>query len=301
MKDKHLGRVIESIRRNRNFTVEELCEGIISASTYSRFVNGKTYLASDSFMKLVFRLHMTFAMFLQDYQNFFQLKHHYAILNHAKDSNDLALIQKLIVEYQTRKATAQTASLADQTWQIQDDRFLMVATALLSQLLESPSRQQELESVQEQMKQDKSLSDNDFFGLRLLLPYMALKDVEAVVNKPLKLLKDLNEPALAENLYYVCGLLYIKYLVAGYPKKAERYYQMLEAIQHDSLDLGWKLSRQLYQAIHLFATGEQEQAAEQLNRLSGFYADLNLHAKSQYIAQVCRELNIPHQEVEVIK
>ena len=63
MDDKNLGLIIDEIRRNRNFTIEALCDEIISPSTYSRFVSGKTYLASDSFMKLVFRLHMTFAMF----------------------------------------------------------------------------------------------------------------------------------------------------------------------------------------------------------------------------------------------
>lgn len=54
------------IRRNRNITIETLCEEIISFSTYSRFVSGKTLLASDSFIKNISSLYITFALFLQE-------------------------------------------------------------------------------------------------------------------------------------------------------------------------------------------------------------------------------------------
>lgn len=296
-----LGRVIDDIRRNRNMTVEMLCEGIISPSAYSRFVSGKTFLASDSFMKLVFRLHMTFAMFLQDHLDFFRIKHHYAMLNNAKGYDNLALVQQLIADYQARYTAAQKKSKTNEVWQTHDERFLMVATALAKQLSESPDRQKYLEEYQEHMLQYKTLSDNDFFGLKLLLPYMTLKDAEAVVKKPLKQLTNLKETALAENLYYVCGVLYTKHLAAGQPKKADRYYKMLDEIFLDSLDLGWKLSRKLYQNIHLYFNGETERAVDQLNKLSVFYSDLNLSHQSRFIAQTCRELNIPHQEVEASK
>lgn len=296
-----LGRVIDDIRRNRNMTVEMLCEGIISPSAYSRFVSGKTFLASDSFMKLVFRLHMTFAMFLQDHLDFFRIKHHYAMLNNAKGYDNLALVQQLIGDYQARYTAAQKKSKTNEAWQVHDERFLMVATALAKQLSESPDRQKYLEEYQEHMLQYKSLSDNDFFGLKLLLPYMTLKDAEAVVKKPLKQLTDLKEPALAENLYYVCGILYIKHLAARQLKKADRYYKMLDEIFLDSLDLGWKLSRKLYQNIHLYFTGETDRAVDQINKLSVFYSDLNLFHQSRFIAQTCRELNIPHQELEASK
>lgn len=301
MQDVNLGRVIDDIRRNRNMTIETLCEGIISPSTYSRFVNGKTYLASDSFLKLVFRLHMTFAMFLQDHLDFFRIKHHYAMLNNAKGYENLALVQQLIDDYQARYTAAQKKSKTNEVWQVHDERFLMVATALAKQLSESPDRQKYLEEYQEHMLQYKSLSDNDFFGLKLLLPYMTLKDAEAVVKKPLKQLTDLKEPALAENLYYVCGILYIKHLAAGHLKKANHYYNMLDEIYLDSLDLGWKLSRKLYQSIHLYFTGETDKAVDQINKLSVFYSDLNLSHQSRFISQTCRELNIPHQEAEAIK
>lgn len=296
-----LGRVIDDIRRNRNMTVEMLCEGIISPSAYSRFVSGKTFLASDSFMKLVFRLHMTFAMFLQDHLDFFRIKHHYAMLNNAKGYDNLALVQQLIGDYQARYTATQKKSKTNEAWQVHDERFLMVVTALAKQLSESPDRQQYLEEYQEHMLQCKSLSDNDFFGVKLLLPYMTLKDAEAVVKKPLKQLTDLKEPGLAENLYYVCGILYTKHLAAGQQKKADRYYEMLDEIFLDSVDLGWKLSRKLYQTIHLYFTGEEDRAVDQINKLSVFFSDLNLSHQSRFIAQTCRELNIPHQEVEASK
>ena len=301
MNESDLGLIIDNIRRNRNITIGALCEGVISPSTYSRFVRGKTILAADSFMKLVFRLHMTFAMFLQDYTDFFRIKHHYAILNHAKGYHDLALVQQLIADYRTRYTDFQAPPHGKNDWSIHDERFLMVATALASQLSENPKRKQDLDIVQDHIKQYKCLSDNDFFALKLLLPYMTLADAEAVVKKPLQQLTDLKETALAENLYYVCGIMYIKNLATGQQKKAAHYYRMLEEIYLDPLDLGWKLSRQLYQNIHLYFTSDAERAVNQINKLSSFYYDLNLAHQSQFIAQTCRELNIPHQEMEVVK
>ena len=76
----------------------------------------------------------------------------------------------------------------------------MVATALARQLTQSPQRQQDLEIVQERLKSFKQFSDNDDIALKLLLHFMSLKDAEAVVKKPLKLLTDLKEPGLSENL-----------------------------------------------------------------------------------------------------
>ena len=301
MQDENVGKVIEDIRRNRNMTVEALCEGIISPSTYSRFVNGKTSLASNSFLKLVFRLHMTFAMFLQDYLDFFRIKHHYAILNNAKSYEELSSVLELIDDYQARFAAFQKKPNTNHTWQVQDERFLMVATALVKQLTNSPDRQQHLEIFQKHMIQYTGLSDNDFFGLKLLLPYMTIKEAEAIVKKPMKQLTSLKDPALAENLFYVCGILYIKYLATGDLQKADDYYQMLDKIYLDSLDLGWKLSRKLFQNIHLYFTGDTDIAVDQLNKLSLFYTDLNLPHQSQFIAQTCRELNIPHQEVEAMR
>lgn len=175
----------------------------------------------------------------------------------------------------------------------------MVATALDSQLTQSPQRQQNLEIVQERLKSFKQFSDNDDIALKLLLHFMSLKDAEAVVKKPLKLLTDLKEPGLSENLYYVCSILYIKHLAAKQYKQTEHYYKIIDEIQLDSVDLGWKLSRQFIQNIHLYFTGDKNRAVDQINKLSIFYNDLNLTYQSRYVAQTCRDLSIPHQEVEV--
>lgn len=291
MNEENLGLVIDEIRRNRNFTVESLCDGIISPSTYFRFLSGKTSLSSESFMKLVFRLHMTFAMFLQDYQDFFRRKHHYAMLIHAKSDNDLGLIQELIEEYEMLKESAD--------WKIQDERFLMVATALKGQMTEHPACFMQLKAVQTHMKQLKSLTDNDFFALKLLMPYMELNNAEALMRKHLKQLTNLQAPDLAGNLYYVCGILYVKNLKAGKKTRAAEYYHMMEEIYLDQLDLGWKLSQQLYQNIHLYYTGDKYQAIDQLNKLSTFYAELNLSHQSRLIEEICEELEIPHQKAKV--
>lgn len=115
----------------------------------------------------------------------------------------------------------------------------------------------------------------------------------------MKLLTDLKEPGLSENLYYVCSILYIKHLAAKQSKQTEHYYKIIDEIQLDSVDLGWKLSRQFIQNIHLYFTGDKNRAVDQINKLSIFYNDLNLAYQSRYVAQTCRDLSIPHQEVEV--
>lgn len=291
MNEENLGVVIDEIRRNRNFTVESLCDGIISPSTYFRFLSGKTSLSSESFMKLVFRLHMTFAMFLQDYQDFFRRKHHYAMLIHAKSYNDLTLIQDLIKDYRLLKESAD--------WNNQDERFLMVATTLLGQMTQQPDGSLQLKAVQDHMKQLKSLTDNDFFALKLLMPYMALNDAEGLMRKHLKQLTNLQAPDLAGNLYYVCGILYVKHLKVGNKMRAAEYYHIMEEIYLDQLDLGWKLSQQLYQNIHLYFTGDQHQAIDQLNKLSVFYTELNLSHQSRLIEEICAELDIPHLKAKV--
>ena len=140
---------------------------------------------------------MTFSMFLQDYLDFFSVKHHYAILNHAKGYNDIPLVKALIDSYQTRKRAQPDG------WLKSDEKFLRVAIALLSQLEKSPERQLHLENVQTYMAKLKCLTDNDFFALKLLLPYMKVTDAELIIKKTMKQLTDLKEPGLSENLYYV--------------------------------------------------------------------------------------------------
>ena len=110
------------------------------------------------------------------------------------------LYKNLIDVYQNKQAAYQRNTDNQEGWSNYDELFLMVATALASRLTQNPQRQQDLEIVQERLKSFKQFSDNDYIALKLLLHFMSLKDAEAVVKKPLKLLTDLKEPGLSENL-----------------------------------------------------------------------------------------------------
>lgn len=291
-----LGRVVDQIRRNRNITIETLCEGIISASTYSRFVNGKTFLASDSFIKIISRLHMTFAMFLQDHQLFFKLKHDYAILNHAKAYHEVDVILDLIKDYQVRQGK--------KGWQAHDERFLKVAQLLANLMTEAGDYDKQL--LEQLLNEAKQLlgslthfTDNDFFAVKFLLPYLSFEEAEKLMKKHLKKLLDLKEPTLAENLYYVAGLMYTKSLTAKKRKAATVYYKMLTEIYLDQMDLGWKMAHKMYTSIHLYFAGETETAMQDLEDLSVFYNDLNLCHQAEKIHELTQELGIPLKQVKV--
>lgn len=280
----NLGQVVDQIRRNRGIKINELCQGIISPSTYSRFVKGQSYISSESFVKIINRLHMTFAMFLQDYQTFFTLKHDYAILNHAKAYNQLDIIEDLINKYEEAKEL--------KGWRTADDRFLKVARTILNLMIEAPKSLEHLMEVQFYFSQLKAFSDNDYFALKLLLPYMTAEDAEKVMAKQLSKISDLKEPALAENIYYVCGILYTKHLQGGNRKAAEKYFVMLEDIFLDHMDLGWKMAHQMYQAIHLYFNEDKAQAIEMLIDLRAFYNDLSLYHQATNLNMLALDLGI---------
>lgn len=100
---KYLGEIVEDIRQNQNISIANLCEGIISDSTYSRFIRGKTNLASDSFIRIIGRLNMSFEQFLYQNLNIFQLNYDYTVLNHAQLINDSSIVDNLISTYQLKK------------------------------------------------------------------------------------------------------------------------------------------------------------------------------------------------------
>lgn len=280
-----LGRVVDQIRRNRNITIENLCEGIISPSTYSRFVSGKTFLASDSFIQIISRLHMTFAMFLQDHQAFFRLKHDYAILSHAKAYNKTNVILDLIEDYEAQQG--------ENSWQAHDERFLKVAQILANLMTEAVDYDESLKEAKQLLASLTHFTDNDFFAVKLLLRYLSFEEAEKLIKKPLKKLTDLKEPTLVENLYYVAGLMYTKSLTANKEKAAHFYYQMLTEIYLDQMDLGWKMAHKLYTSIQLYFAGDMEQAIGDLEELSVFYSDLNLFHQTAHTTALTQELGIP--------
>lgn len=220
---------MDQIRRNRNITIESLCDGIISHSTYSRFVNGKTTVASDSFIKLVSRLHMTLAMFLQDYQGFFKLKHDYAILNYAKNNRDIAIIEELITTYSDKKSTNK--------WKVFDERFLKVAKVLHYKLNNKRNRKNISSEIEKIFTSIKIFSDNDYIAFRLILDYLSIDEAEAIISSQLERLNIEKVMTQIESIYYVAGNMYLKALIEDRNDLASYYYSIVANQKLDQMDL----------------------------------------------------------------
>lgn len=281
---ENLGKVIDQIRRNRNITIESLCDGIISHSTYSRFVNGKTTVASDSFIKLVSRLHMTLAMFLQDYQGFFKLKHDYAILNYAKNNRDIAIIEELITTYSDKKSTNK--------WKVFDERFLKVAKVLHYKLNNKRNRKNISSEIEKIFTSIKIFSDNDYIAFRLILDYLSIDEAEAIISPQLECLNIEKVMTQIESIYYVAGNMYLKALIEDRNDLASYYYSIVANQKLDQMDLSWKLKHNKYTNIHLYFTGDKLEATEELEKLREFYVDLNLELEAKELTRISHELGI---------
>lgn len=64
MLNVEFGITLNKIRKEKNFTISTLVDGVIASSTFTRFVQGKTTLAIDSFLLLLEKLNVTFEEFL---------------------------------------------------------------------------------------------------------------------------------------------------------------------------------------------------------------------------------------------
>ena len=281
---ENLGKVIDQIRRNRNITIESLCDGIISHSTYSRFVNGKTTVASDSFIKLVSRLHMTLAMFLQDYQGFFKLKHDYAILNYAKNNRDIAIIEELITTYSDKNSTNK--------WKVFDEHFLKVAKVLHYKLNNKRNRKNISSEIEKIFTSIKIFSENDYIAFRLILDYLSIDEAEAIISPQLECLNIEKVMTQIESIYYVAGNMYLKALIEDRNDLASYYYSIVANQKLDQMDLSWKLKHNKYTNIPLYFTGDKLEATEELEKLREFYVDLNLELEAKELTRISHELGI---------
>ncbi|MRI82245.1 hypothetical protein GIY11_09520 [Aerococcaceae bacterium DSM 109653] len=288
---ENLGQALDWVRRNRNMTIETLCEGVMSPSSYSRLVNGKTFVSSKSFMTLIFRLNMTFAMFLQDYHNFFQNRHDYALLIHAQAYEDTEMLSALLETYYHQKQEQ------NKDWNNFDERLLKVTAALLDQLQESPDAATSLEAVKLELATLSHFTDNDFTAFHLLLPYLALTEADEILQVPLGKVTNLQEPALPEGLYHVCGDLFTRHLIADNIEQAEFYYQKLTEIYIDPTDFNWKISRKIHQSIWQYFTSDQDLACQKLQRLIELYGELELSHLQEKTRQTCVALGVPIGEV----
>lgn len=284
---ENLGQALDWVRRNRNMTIETLCEGVMSPSSYSRFVNGKNFVSSKSFMTLIFRLNMTFAMFLQDYHNFFQNRHDYAMLIHAQAYMDTEMLSALLETYAHQKQEQ------NKEWNNFDERLLKVTTALLDQLQESPDASTSLEAAKLDLATLSNFTDNDFTAFHLLLPYLSLTEADEILKVPLGKVTNLQEPALPESLYHVCGDLFTRHLIADDIEQAEFYYQKLTEIYIDPTDFNWKISRKIHQSIWQYFTSDKDLACQNLQRLIELYGELELSHLQEKTRQTCVALGVP--------
>lgn len=86
---------VEAFRIQRKMTVSTLCKGIITESTYSRFKNGKTMLASDSFIALLQRLGLSFPEATQFTHQIHEVNRYKVLVHQYRDEHSSELVLEL--------------------------------------------------------------------------------------------------------------------------------------------------------------------------------------------------------------
>lgn len=286
---EELGQIVDKIRRDRQITIESLTEGIVSPSTYLRFVSGDTELSSDSFLKIIRRFNSGFAMFLQDHLSFFFLRHNYGILNYAESYNDIGLVEELVTVYQDMRGK--------EGWRKQDERFLLVAEALAALMTNAEDAEDKLRELQSYFASLKFFTDNDFLAFRTLTNFMTIDTIEKIIDRPLKRFKNLKDPGLGENMYHVCGIVYLKHLQAGNLKKAKKYYAILEEVYIDQIDVGWKMGRHMYKAFNDYFSGQELEGIQTLSDLRTAFNDLALDHQVAFMTELAKDMGIPLKEI----
>lgn len=283
-----LGKILDDIRQNQNVSIASLCEGIISESTYSRFIRGKTNLASDSFIKIIRRLNMPVGMFLQEYLDFFQLNHDYTVLNHAHLSNDLAIVDTLISAYQLKQVQID--------WRACDERFLMLLYFLKSAANPASGSTHHLARLVEALHSLKFYTRNDLEALKLLLAYLEPADAEMLVQRVLKETVKSQDPIVRAHSAELCARLYIQKLQSKQPEAAYDYYCLLKEIAKDQSDLGLKITVKVLNCLHLYFNEKQDASIRTLEELVIFLDDLYLPFHGQALRSLLTELGIPMEE-----
>ena len=285
---ENLGRIVDDIRQNQNVSISSLCEGIISDSTYSRFIRGKTNLASDSFIRIIRRLNLPVGMFLQEYLDLFQLNHDYTVLNHALLMNDLAIVDDLISAYQLKQVQID--------WRACDERFLTLLYFLQKVSNQASQSAQYLTTLVEALHSLKSYTSNDLTAMKLLLAYLEPEDAEALVQRVLKETVDSLDPIIRARSSDLCARLYIQKLRGKQSEAAYDYYCLLKRIAKEQSDLGLKVTVKVLDCLHLYFNEKQESSVQMLEKLLIFLDDLNLPLHGQALTALLTELGIPVDE-----
>lgn len=285
---ENLGKIVDDIRQNQNVSISSLCEEIISDSTYSRFIRGKTNLSSDSFIKIIRRLNMPVGMFLQEYLDLFQLNHDYTILNHALLINDLTIVADLISAYQLKQVQID--------WRACDERFLTLLYFLQRVSDQTNQSAQYLTTLVEALHSLKSYTSNDLTAIKLLLAYLKPEEAEALVQRVLKETLDSQDPIVRARSSDLCARLYIQKLRGKQSEAAYDYYCLLKKIAKDQSDLGLKITVKVLDRLHSYSNEKEESSIEMLEELLIFLDDLNLPLQAQALTALLTELGIPVDE-----
>lgn len=285
---KYLGEIVEDIRQNQNISIANLCEGIISDSTYSRFIRGKTNLASDSFIRIIGRLNMSFEQFLYQNLNIFQLNYDYTVLNHAQLINDSSIVDNLISTYQLKKN--------QMDWRACDERFLTLLYFL--QGVSEPASQSKLylKTLVESLHSLKSYTSSDFIAIKLLLAYLESEEAEALVQRVLKETADNQDPIVKVSTSDLCAMIFIKKLLEKQTGAAYKYYCLSKLMAKEQSDFRLKITIKIIDCLHLYLYEKQEASIEMFEELVVFLNDLSLPLQGRALIALLTELGIPLEE-----
>lgn len=258
-----LGLMIEQIRKEKNISVKELCGTHLSKASYSRFIKGNSMISAEMLLYFLSKFRITFAMFMQDYQNYFQLKYDYTMLNNAVSLDKQSYILKLIRLYSKKESLSNAEAVFKRTIELVY-QFATKHTLDLSLLQES---QRYFESI-------TFWSDYDYKSLKNLMPLLETNFIRYYLMKSISEIENLSDPLLPEELFYNLSQLYLRLLKEKQTTQAEEIFSIITQLFIDQQDIGKKIYLAFCEGLSLLFIDGDEKGHQQIVQVIQYMRDL---------------------------
>lgn len=258
-----LNDIIEHLRISKNLSVKDLCQDRLSKASYSRFVQGKTMISAEILLFFLTKFKMTFAMFMQEHMDYFQLKYDYTTLNHSLTLKQAHNISRLINEYQKKEELNKSEAI-----------FLKVCQLLEADMTDKKLNQQLLEQVQAYFTQLEAWNDYDYKAMKNLMDLLPVDFVADRLFHSMDNVDDLADPLLPEELFYNLCQLYLRLLKEKETTAALEVYQLLEQFHIDQQDIGRKIYRAYNHGLYLSIYHDLNSGRDKLEQVIKYMQDL---------------------------
>lgn len=286
-----LGETVEKIRYEKNIPVKELIGDRMSKSTYSRFINNKTFLGTDSYLFLIDQLHMTFAMFLQLYTDFFELKYDYTILNHCLELKQVYRLSNLLKKWQLKMGRLSKA----------EELFLKTVEITLMDLQDETIEGSQIEELNQTYKQFSYWTD---YNLKSLKSTMHLLDTEKVIQYTKQIITaidDIEGNLVHEEVFYVLGRVFTRCLSEGLTSEARTVYESLRRMYISQYDLGKQGYSIFYEGLaNIIFLGIHENV-RMINDAIEFFKLLDMDYRVKDFSSIYKELSQHYELPELMQ